>query len=485
MNWWALKQKVHTSWLLAIAAVGIVVGVWAASHVTQGWFAPFVWCVCGGVLLVISFLYRFAAVIPLCVIGGLFIGLWRGSVDQEKLRAYEPLFGATVRLKGVVAEDADQTANGQMVVRMKAVQYDGTSLPGTIWVTLMGSPSIHRSDHVVIGGKAQQGFGNFAAVMYRASVQNVERPHPGDVALAVRDWFAELVRKVVPEPEASLGLGYLLGQRRSLPTDLSDALRVAGLTHVIVASGYNLTILVRLARRLFMRISRFSALAAAGGMVLSFIAVTGMSPSMARAGLVTGLSLLAWYYGRKVHPLVLLPFAAAVTVVIQPSYAWGDMGWQLSFAAFGGVMILAPLLQAYFFGNKKPGVIRQIMGETVSAQIATLPILIVGFGYISNVALIANLLVLPLVPLAMLLVFMTGISVWLVAPLGALLALPTEWLLSYMTHIATWLSGLPWAQSELQVGGWFIVVYYIILTIACWYMWRATRLHLRDSAITD
>jgi competence protein ComEC len=220
-------------------------------------------------------------------------------------------------------------------------------------------------------------------------------------------------------------------------------------------------------------------------MVLSFIAVTGMSPSMARAGLVTGLSLLAWYYGRKVHPLVLLPFAAAVTVVIQPSYAWGDMGWQLSFAAFGGVMILAPLLQAYFFGNKKPGVIRQIMGETVSAQIATLPILIVGFGYISNVALIANLLVLPLVPLAMLLVFMTGISVWLVAPLGALLALPTEWLLSYMTHIATWLSGLPWAQSELQVGGWFIVVYYIILTIACWYMWRATRLHLRDSAITD
>ncbi len=78
-----------------------------------------------------------------------------------------------------------------------------------------------------------------------------------------------------------------------------------------------------------------------------------MSPSMSRAGLVAGLSLLAWYYGRRIHPLVLLPLAMAITVMVQPSYAWGDLGWQLSFAAFAGVLIGAPLIQAYFLATRK------------------------------------------------------------------------------------------------------------------------------------
>lgn len=207
------------------------------------------------------------------------------------------------------------------------------------------------------------GFGNFSSAVYRAKLLNVQRPEPGDVARQVRDWFADTVRRAIPDPQAALGIGYLVGQRRALPPELDEALQIAGLTHVVVASGYNLTILVRLARRLFVRVSKYLAAFAASGMIGSFVLITGASPSMSRAGLVAGLSLLAWYYGRKFHPLVLLPFAAAVTVLIDPSFAWGDLGWQLSFTAFAGVMIIAPLGQAYFFGDKKPGTIRQILGR--------------------------------------------------------------------------------------------------------------------------
>ena len=99
-------------------------------------------------------------------------------------------------------------------------------------------------------------------------------------------------------------------------------------------------------------------------MILSFMAMTGFSPSMSRAGLVAGLSLAAWYYGRTIHPLVLLPVAAGTTLLINPQFGWNDLGWQLSFAAFAGVIILAPLLQRYFFGDKEPGVFRQIFGST-------------------------------------------------------------------------------------------------------------------------
>ena len=244
--------------------------------------------------------------------------------------------------------------------------------------------AIKRSDVVTVRGVLSDGFGAFAARMSRAAVERVTREQPGDVAVGVRDWFAERVRRYVPESEAALGLGFLMGLRRALPLELMTALQVAGLTHVIVASGYNLTILVRLARRLFVRVSKYLAALSAGVMIIGFMAMTGLSPSMSRAGLVASLSLAAWYYGRTIHPLVLLPVAAAMTLLINPQFGWNDLGWQLSFAAFSGVIILAPLLQRYFFGTKPPGVIRQIIGETVSAQIMTLPLLVASFGVISN-----------------------------------------------------------------------------------------------------
>lgn len=455
-----------------------------AQYIPQGWFGSGVWLGASSVMIAGAWYYRYAVTIALCIMGGLLFGLWRGAIDKADLIAYDQLKGHIVELQGVVQEDIDQRADGQSVMKIGSVMYGDVQLPGVIWVSYGGHGDVWRSDSVTVRGEVSEGFGNFPVAMYRAVVVQVARSNPGDVALKVRDGFSSAVRSVVPEPEVSLGLGYLLGQRRSLPEELGEALRIAGLTHVIVASGYNLTILVRFARRIFSKISRYTGLITASGLVLSFIAVTGMSPSMSRAGLVTGLSLLAWYYGRKFHPLVLLPFAAAVTVIVNPSYAWGDIGWQLSFAAFAGVMILAPLLQAYFFGDKKPGTIRQIMGETIAAQLATLPIIIMTFGQISNVALIANLLILPLVPLAMLLTFMTGLGVMIWPILGILLAIPTTWLLQYMTGTASYLAHLPWAMTDIDMGGWTLLLY-VVLIGACMYMYRATRISLRDHNIVD
>ena len=272
--------------------------------------------------------------------------------------------------------------------------------------------------------------------------------------------------------------------RRALPPGLVEALQIAGLTHVIVASGYNLTILVRLSRRLFVRVSKYLAMVSSTAMILAFMAVTGLSPSMSRAGLVAGLSLAAWYYGRKIHPLVLLPLAAAITLLVNPQFGWNDLGWQLSFAAFAGVIILAPLLQRYFFGDKEPGTIRQVVGETFSAQIFTLPLLVMAFGVVSNVALLANVLILPLVPLAMLLVFLAGIFAT-VPLLGALIAAPTTWLLSYMVWVAEWLAGQSWAQMEVSITWWMVVLAYIVLSLAVWWMVHATGYRLRESNVVQ
>ena len=479
-----IMQDLHISWLVAAWSFGLVVGVISVMGLPYGAFSGLGWLLLSLVLLLPLLKNQQRWMVILVLASGLLFGVWRGSVGQVGLDYYKDLVGSQVVLEGRVMEDPDVDKRGRTVLRLSEVVIDGHTLPGNIWAVTNKNDTIRRSDRVRLSGKLTEGFGSFVASMYQAEINGLERPVPGDVAVVVRDWFAERIRIRVPETEAALGLGYLLGLRRALPNGLIEALQIAGLTHVIVASGYNLTILVRLSRRLFVRVSKYLAMLSSSAMILGFIAVTGASPSMSRAGLVAGLSLAAWYYGRKIHPLVLLPFAAAITLIVNPHYGWNDLGWQLSFAAFSGVIILAPLAQSYFFGDKPPGTIRQIMGETISAQLVTLPLLVLSFGVISNVALIANLLILPLVPLAMLLVFLTGI--FATVPLvGDLLAMPTSWLLGYMVQVAEWLAGQPWAQSELVIDWRMAFLAYLIVVGAAIWMKRASGFKLRESSIVE
>ena len=483
MQWWMLKKRLHVSWLIAAMSAAIVVGVMSAQWLV-GW-SSVVWCFVAIGLAVIGFWRRAVYLVPLVVIAGLLLGLWRGSIDQNLLAVYEKLYGAAVVVSGKVTDDPDVGKSGETLLRLNDVTIDGHEVAGGIWVSTSTKTDIKRGDIAAVRGVLKEGFGSFAASMYRSQLVKVERPEPGNVARQVRDWFADAVRVAIPEPQASLGIGYLVGQRRALPPELSEALVIAGLTHIVVASGYNLTILVRLARRLFVGVSKYLSALSASLMIIAFVAVTGASPSMTRAGLVAGLSLAAWYYGRKFHPLILLPFAAAVTVLINPSFAWNDLGWQLSFAAFAGVMVVAPLLQAYFFGDRKPGTIRQILGETIAAQLVTLPILLLAFGQFSNVAIVANLLVLPLVPLAMLLTFLAGIGGLVMPAFAGIIGSPASWLLGYMTTTAQYLAGLPWAQSEIQIELWQVIVIYVVIVAACVYMWRATKIKLRDTNLVE
>lgn len=485
MKWWMLRRKLHSSWLIGMAATGVVGGVIAAQYLPVGLLASWVWCGVAIGAMAVCLWSRWVLGIPIIIISGCLLGVWRGSVAVAATQPYVRLAGHVVTLHGKVADDPDRDAHGLLVVRLSDVTIDGHNLPGTVRSSTVSKADVKRGDQVGLRGKLQAGFGGFAATLNRAEIVTFARPEPGDVARVARDGFADNVRQVIPEPQVSLGLGYLLGQRRGLPDELSQALVIVGLTHVVVASGYNLTILVRLMRRLFVRMSKYLAFATSGALIIGFMAVTGMSPSMSRAGLVAGLSLLVWYYGRKFHPLVLLAIAAAITLLITPSYGQGDVGWQLSFASFAGVMFVAPLGQRYFFGDTRPGVIRQILGETIAAFIVTLPILIVTFGQFSTVAIVANLLVLPLVPLAMLLVFLAGMFVMVFPPLAGLVGTVATWLLGYMVWIAEAIARWPWAQLNVQLTVWAAAIGYAVLVVACLYVWRVTKWSPREASIVE
>lgn len=469
-----IRGRMHVSWHIAWISTGILLGV-ALAPLTSSVFTGGEWLVIAGCLALLTLVKRLRYLAVLALLAGIVIGLWRGSAEYTSLKSYAPYYGKSVHVQGRVSEDTSFGPKGDQRLRVGDVTINDKHIPGTIWVSSTSKLEIKRGDIIKLSGVLGEGFGNIPASMFRAELHDVQRPYPGDVGRRVRDWFGSGVEKAMPKGDAQFALAYLVGQKLTLSETLNDQLRTVGLIHAVVASGYHLTVLVDVVRRLFVKVSKYLTVLFSAGMIGGFILITGFSPSMTRAGLVSGLSLAAWYYGRVIHPLVLLPFAAAMTVLYSPEYIWGDVGWYLSFAAFTGVILLAPLLHHYFWGKqKRPGIIREILVATVAAQLVTLPITLYAFGYYSVYALLANILVVPLVPLTMLLTFASGIAGLTLPSISHWFGMPVSWILQYMMAVVKWLANLPGARSEVNISVLFVGVSYIGIAGLTIYLWRVT-----------
>lgn len=460
-----LLQKVHISWHIAVVSLGVIVGASAAPS-TGTMFTSVGWYFVAAILLFAIATKRFGYLLVLAFVAGTIIGLCRGCSDYEALNSYKPYINKQVTIVGRVNEDTSFGPKGDLRLRIADVVIDQNALPGDIWISANSALSIKRGDIVIMSGKLQQGFGNIPASMFRAKVEGVQRPYPGDVGRRARDWFAGGVHRALPAENAEFALAYLVGQKLNMANELNEQLKTIGLVHAVVASGAHLTILISAVRRLFVKVSKYLTALFSVGMISGFILITGFSPSMTRAGLVSLLALTAWYYGRVVHPLVLLPLAAALTVLYKPAYVWGDVGWYLSFAAFAGVLVVAPLIHHYFWGKtKQPGLLRQVLVATIAAQLLTLPITIFVFGYYSSYALIANILVVPLVPLTMLITFIIGVIGLLLPQIAGIVGWPLNAILEYMKFVVDWLANLPGSRSEITFELPVVVMSYIVITV--------------------
>lgn len=475
-----LRRQIRRTTIISFGAAAFLAGIGLAR---LGWFVPGTILLAGLPLLVLCSRRLLVLSVPAIMILGLMLGLWRGGLVDQQIRQYDGLIGRKVMVTGVVAEDSTYGAKKQIDFRLGDVTVDDRKLPGQVRVTSFDPVEPKRGDVVSASGKLYAGFGNYQAAVYFGKVQVVSSSNSWLDAL--RRQFSAAIRNVVPEPQASLGLGFLLGIKSQLPDTLNDQLKLVGLTHIVVASGYNLTILVRAARRLFARRSKYQATLAAVLLMVSFVGVTGLTPSMSRAALVTSLSLYAWYYGRVIHPVLLLLFAAAVTAAVNPLYVWGDVGWYLSFLAFGGVMLGAPLLQKWIFGKRRVPQLVQIGLETLCAELAALPLTLFVFGSISVIGLLANMLVVPLIPLTMLVTFVAGVGVVLLPGPGAWLALPAHWMLGYVTTVVDYLANIPWARMPLSLSAVGMVAVYAVLVGVGILLWRKTKLNYLGTNLVE
>ena len=152
--------------------------------------------------------------------------------------------------------------------------------------------------------------------------------------------------------------------------------------------------------------------------------------------------------------------------MISPFYAWYDIGWYLSFSAFFGVLVLAPIFTKRLF-KKRPKLLGQVVIETISAQIMALPIIAVIFGELSMISILANALIVPLIPIAMLLTFLAGLGGMLGPLIAGWISWPANLILTFMTDLVSVMAAVPWALKEVSIGWSLAAAFYVgVLLIA-------------------
>jgi len=297
--------------------------------------------------------------------------------------------------------------------------------------------------------------------------------------LRAKAMLRDVIERILPYPDAGLLTGVLLGSNHALSDDLSEAFRAAGLTHLVVVSGYNVgfvaqwvTLLAGLAFR------RRLALWASLGGILFYAALVGPSAPVMRAALMGGIVVFGQIVGRRSHTPTALAAATLAMTAINPLQVW-SVSFQLSFAATWALIALAPRLesaaQALVAGvganSQAQGwrLAREFLFVTLAAQIATLPLIWYHFGEISLVALLANALVLPAQPPIMALGALAVAAGCLWTPAGQAMGWLAWPLLRYTILVVRWLGALPWASiSTPQTGSIWVWAFYGTLVLVLW-----------------
>ncbi len=255
----------------------------------------------------------------------------------------------------------------------------------------------------------------------------------------------EALRRQIPQPEAALVAGILLGNDNLLPAAQRAAFAATGTAHVMALSGWNIAIVAGLCALVGRRLGwgrSWPWLAGSVGAIWFYTFLVGGGASIVRAAIMGTLYLVASATGRRGDALT----ALAATAVVMTAHAPGtifDLGFQLSCVATLGLILCAgPLARRL---RRLPPLVAEGLAATVAAEIFTLPLVLYHFGRLSTVTLPANVLIEPLVPLVMAGGVLTVAASALHDGLGALCGLATWLPARALLLVVERLGALRWA----------------------------------------
>jgi len=318
---------------------------------------------------------------PLAVLIWLAIFLIRFQTGFQGIQNLDRYAGKPIIINGKISSQINLQGSSQSfnvgLVRVRTKLY----------------PAYEYGDRVVISGTLQRQVINPWYSRFSLIYPGIKRLEAGNnIFIGFKNQLVSWYSRVLPEPEASLMAGIVLGSKRGLPLEFWENLRKTGTMHIVVASGFNVTVIMGTVVFLFAGIlPRLRALVLAMIAVAAYSIMAGLEPAIIRAAFMGTLAYLGQVLGKPRDGIRLLVAAAGAMLLINPLYLF-DVGFQLSFLATIGLIVISPRLPAWL----PPGT-----RETISAQLMVWPILLINFGQMSWIGILVNSLIVSFVPYVM------------------------------------------------------------------------------------
>lgn len=324
------------------------------------------------------------------------------------------------------------------------------------------------------------------------------------VMYAIKNRAQRSIDRLLPSPQAPLLSGILLGNEKGMASDIREAFNRTGTTHVIAISGANIIVVMRVLMGLLKPGlgTRRAGWITLGGVAV-YTAFVGADPAVVRAAIMGSMVLLATQFGRKTYGLTSLAFSIWLMTAWSPLVLW-DIGFQLSVAATAGLVLFGDILTGHLESLLKHGFssdtarqITQWLAEpltiSLAAQITTTPLILLYFGRLSVVSLLANILIVAAQPYIMTIGWPATLVGMVWAPLGEPLAWVVWIPLSYTLAIVRNLSTFEWASVTVNFDSSYAWTYYsLLLGIALLIithpddrlsLWRRVRQHVSVAAV--
>ena len=289
--------------------------------------------------------------------------------------------------------------------------------------------------------------------------------------------FIAKIREILAEPQSSLLAGLIVAGKGAMPKDILEEFRRAGIIHIVVLSGYNITIIAEFMRKIFENFFIWTKIgagprAAAGASIIGivfFVLMTGAEATVVRAAFMVLVVIAAKLFGRNYSAPRALLAAAFLMILHNPKILVFDPSFRLSFLATCGLIYLSPIAEKYLTLITTKWGVRTMLATTIATQIAVLPLLVYSMGNISLVSLPANILILLMIPFTML----VGFVATLVAYISSILALPLAYvahiLLAWILGVSHYLGSLSFASITVPpVSWWLITLVYLAMIIFIW-----------------
>lgn len=288
-----------------------------------------------------------------------------------------------------------------------------------------------------------------------------------NILIDFKNMLIEKINWKLREPQSSLLMGILFGQDRLFSEEFDRSVRIAGVSHIVAASGYNITILILASSKLLSFLPFKARFPINLILIWGFCILSGLSPSILRACIMTTIALCGTFLGRRNTVHVTLPLATFVFVLVDPKIVF-NVGFQLSVMATLGLIYLQPsfasIVKKIF--KKEVGFVNDTLLTTLSCTVTTLPITIATFNTLSIWSVLANCLILPVVETTMLFGVFALVS-------GSIIFYSTiDTQLRYFELVVNYIGSRGWGYWEFEsVPIWIPIVTLVSTIIFCIYFY--------------